>query len=86
VNEIRFAGAREIGILKSLGTPRSFIVAMILRESAILCCLGELFGTGIGEVFRKAVVAPIPTLQVAMGFDNLMRGWIVGLAAGMLDA
>lgn len=81
-----FERTREIGILKSLGATRSFIVGMILKESVIICCLGALLGIGISEVIRKVVITQFPTLQVAMSFEDLITGWILGLLAGTLGA
>jgi len=81
-----FERTREIGILKSLGASRRFIVGMILKESVIICCLGALLGIGISEVVRKIIITKFPTLQVAMSVDDLIRGLILGLVAGTLGA
>ena len=81
-----FERTREIGILKSLGASRSFIVAMILKESVMICCLGALLGIVISEIIRKIIITRIPTLQVAMSFDDLIRGLVLGLIAGTLGA
>lgn len=81
-----FERTREIGILKSLGASRRFIVAMILKESVIICCLGALLGIGISEIIRRVIIEKFPTLQVAMSFDDLLRGLILGLLAGTLGA
>ncbi len=81
-----FERTHEIGILKSLGATRGFIIAMILRESVMICCLGALLGIGISEAIRKVILTGFPTLQVAMGLNDLVRGWLIGLTAGMLGA
>jgi putative ABC transport system permease protein len=81
-----FERTREIGILKSLGATRGFIVGMILKESVIICCLGALLGIGISEIIRKVIVTQFPTLQVAMSFDDLIKGWVLGMLAGALGA
>jgi putative ABC transport system permease protein len=81
-----FERTREIGILKSLGASRRFIVAMILKESAMICCLGALLGIGVSEVVRKIIITKFPTLQVAMSLEDLIRGLILGLLAGTLGA
>jgi putative ABC transport system permease protein len=81
-----FERTREIGILKSLGASRNFIISMILKESVIICSLGGLLGIGISEVVRKVIVTQSPTLQVSMSIDDLVRGLILGLLAGTLGA
>jgi putative ABC transport system permease protein len=81
-----FERTREIGILKSLGASRRFIVAMILKESVMICCLGALLGIIVSEIIRKVIITKIPTLQVAMSFDDLIKGMILGLVAGTLGA
>ncbi len=81
-----FERTREIGILKSLGASRGFIVGMILKESVMICCLGAIVGIVISEVIRKVITAGSPTLQVAMSFDDILQGLILGLLAGTLGS
>jgi putative ABC transport system permease protein len=77
---------REIGILKSLGASRSFIISMILKESVIICTLGVLLGIGVSVLIRALIVSSIPTLQVEMGPEELIKGVILGLLGGTLGA
>lgn len=81
-----FERTREIGILKSLGASRNFIVGMILKESVMICCLGAILGIVISEIVRKVVILMFPTLQVSMTFRDLLTGMILGLVAGTLGA
>jgi putative ABC transport system permease protein len=81
-----FERTREIGILKSLGASRRFIVGMILKESVMICGLGALLGIVVSEVIRKIVVLMYPTLQVSMSFNDLIKGLVLGLLAGTLGA
>jgi putative ABC transport system permease protein len=81
-----FERTREIGILKSLGANRSFIVSIILKEYAMICCLGGLLGIGMSEIIRKVIITQFPTLQVSMSFNDLVTGWFLGLLAGTLGA
>jgi ABC-type antimicrobial peptide transport system permease subunit len=59
---------------------------MILKESVMICCLGALLGIIVSEIIRKVIITKIPTLQVAMSFDDLIKGMILGLVAGTLGA
>jgi putative ABC transport system permease protein len=81
-----FERTREIGILKSLGASRAFIVGMVLRESVMISCLGALLGTGISEVIRKLIVSTVPTLQVTMSIGQIGMGCLLGLFGGVLGA
>ncbi len=62
---------REIGILKSLGASKIYIVNVVLRETVLLAIVGILLGIGISYGARAAIVARIPTLRIMM-----INGWI----------
>ncbi|HSW40560.1 MAG TPA: ABC transporter permease, partial [Acidobacteriota bacterium] len=81
-----FERTREIGILKSLGASRRFIVGMIIKESAMICGSGAVFGIVVSMIIKTAVIMKFPTLQVAMGIEELIRGLVLGLLAGTLGA
>jgi putative ABC transport system permease protein len=66
---------REIGILKSLGASKAYIVNVILRETVLLAILGIIVGIGISFAARAGIVGAIPTLRV-----EVARAWI-GYAA-----
>ena len=81
-----FERTREIGILKSLGASKQFIIGMILKESVIICGLGVIFGILASEIIRVVIVAKFPTLQVSMTLFDLGKGLALGLLAGVLGA
>jgi putative ABC transport system permease protein len=81
-----FERTREIGILKSLGASRRFIISMILRESVMISSLGAVFGLGVSEVIRKIITTAFPTLQVSMTVSDVVRGCLLGLLGGTLGA
>jgi putative ABC transport system permease protein len=81
-----FERTREIGILKSLGATRLFILGMILRESVIITCLGLIFGVTTSEIIRKVIMGAFPTLQVTMTVKEILRGGAMALAGGTLGA
>jgi putative ABC transport system permease protein len=76
----------EIGILKSLGASRRFIIGMILKESVMICCSGAIVGIIVSEIVRKIVSFEFPTLRVAMSGNDLFRGPVLGLAEGILGS
>ena len=81
-----FERTREIGILKSMGASKAFIVGLILRESAIICLLGILFGVGASVLISQMITSVFPTLQVDMSFHEVFRGCLLGLVGGTLGA
>jgi putative ABC transport system permease protein len=81
-----FERTREIGILKSLGASKRFIVGMILKESVIICGLGVIFGILASEIIRVVIVAKFPTLQVSITLFDLGKGLVLGVLAGVLGA
>jgi putative ABC transport system permease protein len=81
-----FERTREIGILKSLGASRGFIVSMVLRESVIISLLGALLGTGLSEIIRKLIISVFPTLKITISLGEISTGCLMGLAGGILGA
>lgn len=81
-----FERTREIGILKSLGASRGFVVNMVMRESVLICILGVLLGTGISQIIRKIITTAFPTLQVQISLTEVGVACALGLLAGWLGA
>lgn len=67
---------RDIGVLKSLGANRSFIIRTLLAESAALCILGIAAGIGLSYAVRGAFLAGFPTLSIL-----ITPRWVAGAAA-----
>jgi putative ABC transport system permease protein len=57
---------REIGILKSLGASRLYIVAVVLRETGLLALVGIALGVGITYLMRLIFHYKFPTLDFAV--------------------
>jgi putative ABC transport system permease protein len=55
---------REIGILKSLGASKAFIVRVILRETVLLAVAGIIVGFIVSMLGRVGLVHKFPTLTV----------------------
>lgn len=78
---------REIGILKSLGATKVYIVELILREAVLVCIVGTLAGFGATLLGRKVLTATFPTL--AIEFPTLLWSvWaaLLALAGSILGA
>jgi putative ABC transport system permease protein len=55
---------REIGILKSMGASKIYIVNVILRETALLAIAGIIVGIGFSLAASTGIAYRLPTLQV----------------------
>jgi len=77
---------REIGILKSLGASKGYIIAAILREAALLCLAG-IAGGIVGSVFAKRLILEaFPTLSVDLTVEWGMRAASLALAGCLIGA
>ena len=66
---------REIGILKSLGADKAYIVRLILRETVTLAICGILLGIGISYIAKLGINAEVPA------DDGEMTGTWIGYAS-----
>jgi putative ABC transport system permease protein len=77
---------REIGILKSLGASKLYIVDVILRETAFLAVVGIIAGTIISILVRHAILMEKPTLRLFWSADWVIRATIIALTGALLGA
>ena len=63
---------REIGILKSMGASKSYIINAILRETIVLAILGIAVGIAVSYAARGAIVSHFSTLRILV-----TPGWIL---------
>jgi putative ABC transport system permease protein len=77
---------REIGILKSLGASKGYIIAVILREASLLSAVGILAGYGGAVLARKAVLAAFPTLTVELTAEWALYAASLALLGSLLGA
>jgi putative ABC transport system permease protein len=77
---------RDIGVLKSLGADRLFIVRALLTESAALCVLGLLAGVGLSYAVRGAFLAEFPTLSILITPGWLLRAAGIALVGTIFGA
>ena len=77
---------REIGILKSLGASKGYIITLILREAGLLSAVGILGGYGIAAVARKVILAKFPTLSIELTMEWALYAAILALAGSALGA
>jgi putative ABC transport system permease protein len=77
---------REIGILKSLGASKLFIVRVILRETLLLAVAGIIAGIVISFVSAHAIRYKMPTTQVEFTAGWILRATIVAVVGSMIGA
>jgi putative ABC transport system permease protein len=77
---------RDIGVLKSLGAGRTFIIRALLTESAGLCLLGILAGIGLSYLGRAVFHVGFPTLPIDITTDWIVRAGGISLAGAVLGA
>ena len=66
---------RDIGVLKSLGADKQFIVRALLAESVMVCAFGIIAGIGLSFAVRAGFVAVFPTLTIL-----ITPGWMLRAA------
>jgi len=77
---------REVGILKSLGATRGFIMRLVIAQSLIICSAGVLLGF-VMSLGAKLVIKPaVPLLTVSLHPGLLATAVGVGLLGGLVGA
>ncbi len=78
---------REIGILKSLGASKGYIIELILRESVVICVLGTLAGYLGTVIARKLIITSFPTLNnIELTLHWMVYAAVLALVASLIGA
>ncbi len=77
---------REIGILKSLGASKAYIVNIILRETLLVALLGVVLGIIASIALRRFVVATFPQLSILITPGWVATAAIIAFAGALLGA
>jgi len=77
---------RDIGVLKSLGASKGYIVRALLSEIGAICGAGILFGIGVSYLARAFFLSAFPTLSILITADWIMRAALIAIGGGMLGA
>ena len=78
---------REIGILKALGASPGYILAMLLRETAVLALIGSIAGIVLAFFSRWLIMTFVPaSLPVVVVPDWWWRAGLISLAGSILGA
>ena len=77
---------REIGILKSLGASKGYIVNVVLRETALITVCGIALGMILTQLIHTWMAYRFPTLPFFATADWWLKGAGIALAGGILGA
>jgi len=77
---------REIGILKSMGASKFYIVNVILRETALLAVTGIVVGIIFSLAARGAIVNRLPLLRVVVSGEWILNATIIALVGALMGA
>ena len=77
---------REIGILKSMGASKLYIINVVLRETALLALAGIALGIVVSLAARVALAHRFPLLQVVVDGGWIVRSAVIGIAGAIAGA
>jgi putative ABC transport system permease protein len=77
---------REIGILKSLGASKAYIVRVILRETLLLALAGIVVGLVLSVIASGGIRHAVPTMPVQFTAGWILRASIIAIVGAMVGA
>jgi len=77
---------REIGILKSMGASKLYIVNVILRETMLLAIVGIVAGIVISLVTRRVIMFEKPVLRLFWSNAWVLRATIIAITGALAGA
>ena len=77
---------REIGILKSMGASRAYIVGIVLRETSFLACVGIIVGIAASFALSAALEARFPTLDFVINIPYVWKAVLIAFIGAILGA
>jgi putative ABC transport system permease protein len=77
---------REIGILKSMGASRLYIVNVVLRETVLLALGGIVLGVAFSLAARAVLANKLPLLQVIVSRGWIARAALIAIASAIAGA
>jgi putative ABC transport system permease protein len=77
---------REIGILKSMGASRAYIVGIVLRETSVLAFVGIALGIAASFALSAALQARFPTLDFVINVPYVWKAILIAFVGAILGA
>ncbi len=77
---------REIGVLKSLGASKGYIIKALLSETSLICGTGIVAGIAMSYGARAAFLSLFPTLSILITLGWILRAAVIAVFGGLLGA
>ena len=77
---------REIGILKSLGAGKLYIVNVVLRETLLIAIGGIILGIAFSYAAKAGLKTHFQTLPIAISTNLLIKASVIALVGSLLGA
>jgi putative ABC transport system permease protein len=77
---------RDIGILKSIGASKGYIIRELLGESTFICLIGIGVGIAMSYVTRALFLSAFPTLSILITPGWILRAAAIAVAGALLGA
>ena len=77
---------REIGVLKSLGASKGYIIKALLSETSLICGIGIVAGIAMSYGARAAFLSLFPTLSILITLGWILRAAVIAVLGGLLGA
>jgi putative ABC transport system permease protein len=77
---------REIGILKSMGASKLYVVNVVLRETVLLAIGGILLGIAVSLAARMGIAQRLPLLRVMITADWIVKATLIAMVGAIAGA
>jgi putative ABC transport system permease protein len=78
---------REIGVLKSLGASKTYIIKIVMSETVLLSLGGFAFGVGLSYLMKTVIISFLfPSLPIHITTRWILYSGAIAIAGGLLGA
>lgn len=77
---------RDIGVLKSMGASKGYIIKALLSETALICGAGIVIGIGMTYGVRAYLLHAFPTLSILVTLGWVFKSAGIAVVGGLLGA
>ncbi len=77
---------REIGVLKSIGASKAYILNALLSEASLICAAGIIAGIALSYGVRSFLHLKFPTLPIHITSDWILRAAAIAIVGGLIGA